>query len=176
MVDVVDSKSTAGDSVPVRVRSPAPSERERHQPLSFALCRRQDENPLDATVQWTVAGRRLDGGHSLILSSPAPAPIPLAQNILLAPQTGTGTFPTQNILFKGRCGHRPLHNKKRGLSALSSLYPLENRPVRPFFTAMISPTIPMDSSSGVSPPRSRPMGECTVSSKARSKPAASSFS
>ena len=25
MVDVVDSKSTAGDSVPVRVRSPAPS-------------------------------------------------------------------------------------------------------------------------------------------------------
>ena len=27
LVDVVDSKSTAGDSVPVRVRSPAPSER-----------------------------------------------------------------------------------------------------------------------------------------------------
>ena len=38
MVDVVDSKSTAGDSVPVRVRSPAPSKRERHLPLSFALC------------------------------------------------------------------------------------------------------------------------------------------
>ena len=28
MVDVVDSKSTAGDSVPVRVRSPAPSKRD----------------------------------------------------------------------------------------------------------------------------------------------------
>ena len=30
LVDVVDSKSTAGDSVPVRVRSPAPTRRKRH--------------------------------------------------------------------------------------------------------------------------------------------------
>ena len=30
LVDVVDSKSTAGDSVPVRVRSPAPARRKRH--------------------------------------------------------------------------------------------------------------------------------------------------
>ena len=30
LVDVVDSKSTAGDSVPVRVRPPAPARRKRH--------------------------------------------------------------------------------------------------------------------------------------------------
>ena len=30
----------------------------------------RDSNPSDATVQWTVAGRQLDGGHTLILSSP----------------------------------------------------------------------------------------------------------
>ena len=37
MVDVVDSKSTASDGVPVRVRSPAPKAKERH-PLGGVLC------------------------------------------------------------------------------------------------------------------------------------------
>ena len=43
-------------------------------------------------------------------------------------------------------------------------------------TAMISATMAMDNSSGVSPPRSRPMGEWTCSRSAREKPAASNFS
>ena len=36
LVDVVDSKSTAGDSVPVRVRSPAP-EKSKSQDLLFSF-------------------------------------------------------------------------------------------------------------------------------------------
>ena len=42
LVDVVDSKSTAGDSVPVRVRSPAPARRKRHiayDELFHLLCK-----------------------------------------------------------------------------------------------------------------------------------------
>ena len=53
MVDVVDSKSTAGDSVPVRVRSPAPSKRERLLPLSFALWRERIRTHLTPDVRWT---------------------------------------------------------------------------------------------------------------------------
>ena len=53
MVDVVDSKSTAGDSVPVRVRSPAPSKRERLLPLSFALWRERTRTHLTPDVRWT---------------------------------------------------------------------------------------------------------------------------
>ena len=44
MVDVVDSKSTAGDSVPVRVRSPAPNKKERLSPLLFIWYRGADSN------------------------------------------------------------------------------------------------------------------------------------
>ena len=35
LVDVVDSKSTAGDSVPVRVRSPAPSKADSIDAVGF---------------------------------------------------------------------------------------------------------------------------------------------
>ena len=66
MVDVVDSKSTAGDSVPVRVRSPAPSKRERLLPLSFTLCSGRTRTHLIADVLWTSACRQLDGGNTLI--------------------------------------------------------------------------------------------------------------
>ena len=37
LVDVVDSKSTAGDSVPVRVRSPAPPKRDILSDVSFFI-------------------------------------------------------------------------------------------------------------------------------------------
>ena len=37
LVDVVDSKSTAGDSVPVRVRSPAPPKRGILSDVSFFI-------------------------------------------------------------------------------------------------------------------------------------------
>ena len=39
LVDVVDSKSTAGDSVPVRVRSPAPKKQIPEWVSAFLLCR-----------------------------------------------------------------------------------------------------------------------------------------
>ena len=40
LVDVVDSKSTAGDSVPVRVRSPAPEiDRFRQEACRFLFCK-----------------------------------------------------------------------------------------------------------------------------------------
>ena len=57
MVDVVDSKSTAGDSVPVRVRSPAPKKR-APRGLSFLVSGRRTRTHQNATVQWTVATRR----------------------------------------------------------------------------------------------------------------------
>ena len=49
MVDVVDSKSTAGDSVPVRVRSPAPNKKERLLPLFFIWERKRTRTHLNAT-------------------------------------------------------------------------------------------------------------------------------
>ena len=43
LVDVVDSKSTAGDSVPVRVRPPAPRRSKvRFAPTSFYACGQKD--------------------------------------------------------------------------------------------------------------------------------------
>ena len=54
-------------SVQVRVLSSAPIIRAPLRGCSYYLCR-QDENPSNATVRWTVAGRRLDGGHTLIFS------------------------------------------------------------------------------------------------------------
>ena len=57
MVDVVDSKSTAGDSVPVRVRSPAPKKR-APRGLSFLVSGRRTRTHQNATVRWAVATRR----------------------------------------------------------------------------------------------------------------------
>ena len=39
LVDVVDSKSTAGDSVPVRVRSPAPKQKATAKAVAFCFGR-----------------------------------------------------------------------------------------------------------------------------------------
>ena len=58
MVDVVDSKSTASDGVPVRVRSPAPKKAERLCALLF-LIPVSDSNPFQC--QMPVAW----GGHQL---------------------------------------------------------------------------------------------------------------
>ena len=70
LVDVVDSKSTDGDIVPVRVRPPAPK-KEEALCLLFFWCCGQNSNNLNATVRWTVAGsgrcatqpRRGQGAH-----------------------------------------------------------------------------------------------------------------
>ena len=51
LVDVVDSKSTAGDSVPVRVRSPAPIKAMENDTFSvaFILCWKRTRTHLNAT-------------------------------------------------------------------------------------------------------------------------------
>ena len=51
MVDVVDSKSTAGDSVPVRVRSPAPINPIVNDTftMGFILCWKRTRTHLNAT-------------------------------------------------------------------------------------------------------------------------------
>ena len=65
LVDVVDSKSTAGDSVPVRVRSPAPRRSKRHIVCSDfftkvrARSRRCSSFPNRTRCRWaSVWGRR----------------------------------------------------------------------------------------------------------------------
>ena len=66
MVDVVDSKSTAGDSVPVRVRSPAPiKESILFGVLSFIYEEITDSNPFHARLRWSLARRRLDGDDTI---------------------------------------------------------------------------------------------------------------
>ena len=71
LVDVVDSKSTAGDSVPVRVRSPAPRRSKRHIVCSDfftkvrARSRRCSSFPNRTRCRWaSVWGRRVAGGLS----------------------------------------------------------------------------------------------------------------
>ena len=55
LVDVVDSKSTAGDSVPVRVRSPAPKKQIPRWGICF-FAAVTDSNNLNAIVRRTIAG------------------------------------------------------------------------------------------------------------------------
>lgn len=53
LVDVVDSKSTAGDSVPVRVRSPAPRAEDLRRRSSALFFERAKENPdIKIVVVW----------------------------------------------------------------------------------------------------------------------------
>ena len=53
LVDVVDSKSTAGDSVPVRVRSPAPRAEDLRRRFSALFFERAKENPgIKIVVVW----------------------------------------------------------------------------------------------------------------------------
>ena len=67
--ELQNSKSTAGDSVPVRVRSPAPKRSIPNRGASFWY-RRRTRTYLNAAVRWTVARSRLDGNDTLIHSSP----------------------------------------------------------------------------------------------------------
>lgn len=70
LVDSVDLGSS-GIAVQVRVLSPAPKIMAAlWVAIIFGLCFRQDSNPSNARVRWTRAAPRLDGEHSLILSSP----------------------------------------------------------------------------------------------------------
>ncbi len=95
MVDVVDSKSTAGDSVPVRVRPPAPRKERPQRGRSFLMCEEcWTRTNLDATVRGTVAHARLDGHDTLIFLQSRKMQIEsvyLSVNIR-APQTDTGTI------------------------------------------------------------------------------------
>ena len=53
MVDVADSKSAAGDSVPVRVRSPAPRAEDLRRRSSALFFERAKENPdIKIMVVW----------------------------------------------------------------------------------------------------------------------------
>ena len=53
MVDVADSKSAAGDSVPVRVRSPAPRAEDLRRGSSALFFERAKENPdIKVVVVW----------------------------------------------------------------------------------------------------------------------------
>lgn len=53
MVDVADSKSAAGDSVPVRVRSPAPRAEDLRRRFSALFFERAKENPdIKIVVVW----------------------------------------------------------------------------------------------------------------------------
>ena len=53
MVDVADSKSAAGDSVPVRVRSPAPRAEDLRRRVSALFFERAKENPdIKIVVVW----------------------------------------------------------------------------------------------------------------------------
>ncbi len=53
MVDVADSKSAAGDSVPVRVRSPAPRAEDLRRRSSALFFERAKENPdIKIVVVW----------------------------------------------------------------------------------------------------------------------------
>ena len=53
MVDVADSKSAAGDSVPVRVRSPAPRAEDLRRRSSALFFERAKENPdIKIAVVW----------------------------------------------------------------------------------------------------------------------------
>ena len=54
----------------VRVLPPTCKKSRPQKGSGFLACRGEDSNPSNATVRWTVAGRRLDGGHTLIPSSP----------------------------------------------------------------------------------------------------------
>ena len=71
LVDVVDSKSTAGDSVPVRVRSPAPRRSKRHIVCSDfftkvrARSRRCSSFPNRTRCRW-ASGPPLRGGFVLL--------------------------------------------------------------------------------------------------------------
>ena len=71
-------------SVQVRVLSSAPIIKAPLMGCFYYLCR-QDENPLNADVQWTSAHSRLDGNDTLIPSSPVIRAIPLWNHRYLVP-------------------------------------------------------------------------------------------
>ena len=67
LVDVVDSKSTAGDSVPVRVRSPAPIKAIVNDTftMAFILCWKRTRTRSSGTVRWTVPATSTNTGGYL---------------------------------------------------------------------------------------------------------------
>ena len=73
MVDTGDLKSPGGNPVTVRARSPVPKRGYPIRGILFLNIGRA-RTILNATVRWTVARHRLDGGDSLISSARSPVP------------------------------------------------------------------------------------------------------
>ncbi len=67
LVDVVDSKSTAGDSVPVRVRPPAPIKaRPQTGPRFYSCCRERTRTFEMQSSGGALLAAGLDGGNTLV--------------------------------------------------------------------------------------------------------------
>ncbi len=107
LVDVVDSKSTAGDSVPVRVRSPAPKQKATAKAVAFCFGFRPPE-AASTLRYWNAQG----GG-----AAPPPRFLPTAKTLVrrtraAGPEGPLGDSPTtvpsiQNIDF-----YRPFQNER----------------------------------------------------------------
>ena len=82
LVDVVDSKSTAGDSVPVRVRSPAPKQKATAKAVAFCFGFRPPEAA--STLRYLNA----QGGRAALPPSVLPAAKTLVRRTRAAAQKG----------------------------------------------------------------------------------------
>ena len=91
MVDVADSKSAAGDSVPVRVRSPAPIRKGRQNASLFLLIIGVGREPISM---------RLSGGQSLDSGLTESTPYE-AQPRQSSPVTGTSKSHSECIIHYG---------------------------------------------------------------------------
>ena len=146
LVDVVDSKSTAGDSVPVRVRSPAPARRKLCIACDeFFVCKKliaRSRRCSSFSSRKRFAGLRLDGMRALEwcvffanTRRIAASFVSLATSFL---------FPKKLIVRSRRCSSLPNRTRLRWASILGKRALLKSASFLSTYTAITrSEPVPM---------------------------------
>ena len=113
LVDVVDSKSTAGDSVPVRVRPPAPPENTRFSGIQKAGYFPVFRPVLSSVLSWFSPKSRAAAGFQRLTRTPgwmARTPFSFTAEVLFAAPTSTEAVPEAGlpyVLYGSYCWKNP---------------------------------------------------------------------